>query len=83
LALKSESEVLAFPPSLIFKPRATLPKRVHKINTTFFETFYDFGFLPSLLAKPTKYSVERERRIIFEIRDDLKAPTITARTRRC
>jgi len=52
---------------------------LHKINTTSFQTFYDFGFLPSLLAKPTKYSMERERRIIFEIRDDLKAPTVTVK----
>jgi hypothetical protein len=49
---------------------------LHKLNSRFFETFYDFAFAPSLFSKPTGYSVEHERRVVFELRDDLRKPTL-------
>ena len=49
---------------------------LRRINKTFFETFDEYGFMPSLFAKPTRYSQELERRIILEMRDDLRKPTL-------
>jgi hypothetical protein len=51
-------------------------KKLHRLNKTFFATFYKYAFLPSLFSKPTAYKAERERRIVFEMRDDLRTPTI-------
>jgi hypothetical protein len=49
---------------------------LRRFNSEFFGTFYDLSLLPTLCAKPSSYAVERERRIIFEMRDDLKRPTL-------
>jgi hypothetical protein len=49
---------------------------LRRINKAFFATFDEYGFMPSLFAKPTRYAQERERRIIFEMRVDLRRPTI-------
>jgi hypothetical protein len=49
---------------------------LRQINKAFFATFDEYGFMPSLFAKPTRYAQERERRIIFEMRADLQRPTI-------
>ena len=43
-----------------------------QLNEEFFDTFYEFGLMPGLYAKPNKYSVERERRIIFETEKDIR-----------
>jgi hypothetical protein len=52
------------------------PTVVHNLNTEFFDTFYEFGLLPGLYAKPRKYEVETERRIIFETKTDIRQKTI-------
>jgi hypothetical protein len=52
---------------------------LRQINKAFFETFDEYGFMPSLFAKPTRYSQEHERRIIFEMRDDLRKPTLVVK----
>jgi hypothetical protein len=49
---------------------------LRQINKAFFATFDEYGFMPSLFAKPTRYAQERERRMIFEMRADLRRPTI-------
>jgi hypothetical protein len=46
------------------------------INEAFFATFDEYAFMPSLFAKPTRYSQERERRLIFEMRDDLRSEIV-------
>ena len=46
------------------------------LNAEYFGTFYDWSLLPTLCAKPSTYADERERRIIFEMRDDLRHSTI-------
>jgi hypothetical protein len=51
---------------------------LRQINKAFFAIFDEYGFMPSLFAKPTRYAQERERRIIFEMRADLRGPTIVA-----
>ena len=51
-------------------------RKLRQINETFFSTFYEYGFMPSLFAKPTSYAEERERRIVFETRADLRTPTV-------
>jgi hypothetical protein len=48
----------------------------HLLNRESFAQFYELSLFPSLLAKPSSYASERERRIIFESRDDLHSPTI-------
>jgi hypothetical protein len=54
-----------------------LEKRsLRKINERFFSTFYRFGLMPSLFSKPTSYSEEKERRIVFETLADLRTPTV-------
>jgi hypothetical protein len=57
------------------------PEALHKLNETFFDVFYDVAFMPSLFSKPKSYEVEKERRIIFEMRDDLRKQTITLNDR--
>ena len=49
---------------------------LHNINNEFFDTFYEFGLLPGLYAKPRKYEMESERRIIFETKTDIRQKTI-------
>jgi hypothetical protein len=49
---------------------------LHQINETYFATFDEYGFMPSLFAKPTRYSQERERRLIFEMKGDLRKETV-------
>jgi hypothetical protein len=51
-------------------------KALHEINQCFFQAFYDASFMPSLFSKPTRYAPERERRIIFEMNEDIQSPTI-------
>jgi hypothetical protein len=51
-------------------------RSLRQINEAFFATFEEYGFMPSLFAKPTRYSQERERRMIFEMRDDLRNQTV-------
>lgn len=46
------------------------------LNVEFFDTFYEFGLLPGLYAKPRKYEVESERRIIFETAADIRQEPI-------
>ena len=50
--------------------------KMRKINESFFSVFYEYGFMPSLFSKPVAYKVERERRVVFERRDDIKSPTL-------
>src|SRR5262249_13286265 len=49
---------------------------LHSLNTEFFDTFYEFGLLPGLYAKPRKYEVECERRVIFETATDIRQKPI-------
>jgi hypothetical protein len=49
---------------------------LHNLNIEFFDTFYEFGLLPGLYAKPRKYEVESERRIIFETAADIRQKPI-------
>jgi hypothetical protein len=37
--------------------------------------------MPSLFAKPVRYSEEQERRIIFEMRDDLRKEALIVKDR--
>jgi small nuclear ribonucleoprotein (snRNP)-like protein len=52
---------------------------LRQINEAYFGTFDEYGFMPSLFAKPTRYSQERERRLIFEMRDDLRKQTVVVK----
>jgi hypothetical protein len=52
------------------------PPILHDLNTDFFDTFYEFGLLPGLYAKPRKYEVESECRIIFETAADIRQKPI-------
>jgi hypothetical protein len=52
---------------------------LRQINKAFFTTFDEYGFMPSLFAKPARYAQERERRIIFEMTADLRRPTIVVK----
>lgn len=49
---------------------------LRRINKTFFDDFYEAALIPSLFAKPHSYRHERERRIVLELREDLRWPTI-------
>jgi hypothetical protein len=49
---------------------------LHNLNIEFFDTFYEFGLLPGLYAKPRKYEVESERRIILETTADIRQKPI-------
>jgi hypothetical protein len=49
---------------------------LRSLNAEFFDTFYEFGLLPGLYAKPRKYEVERERRVIFETATDIRQKPI-------
>jgi hypothetical protein len=62
--------------SSIAKERKLTSSSLRQINKAFFATFDEYGFMPSLFAKPTRYAQERERRIIFEIKADLRGSTI-------
>jgi hypothetical protein len=63
--------------SFIAKKKQQLTRSdLRRINKAFFATFEEYGFMPSLFAKPTRYSHEHERRIIFEMRDDLRSETV-------
>jgi hypothetical protein len=53
------------------------------MNRHYFQAFYDIAFMPSLFAKPRSYAVERERRMIFERREDLRSPTIIVNDPEC
>ncbi len=55
---------------------------LRKLNKEFFRTFYEYGLMPGLYAKPTKYSDERERRLIFETRKDTRMKPIIVRDKR-
>jgi hypothetical protein len=52
------------------------PPILRNLNTEFFDTFYEFGLLPGLYAKPRKYEVEHERRMIFETATDIRQKPI-------
>ena len=43
-----------------------------KINKEFFELFYEYGLMPGLYAKPKKYWVESERKLVFETVKDIR-----------
>ena len=62
--------------SSIAKEKKHTSSSLRQMNKAFFATFDEYGFMPSLFAKPTRYAQERERRIIFEMRADLRGPTI-------
>ncbi len=49
---------------------------LRRINKTFFDDFYKAALIPSLFAKPYSYRAERERRIVLELRENLRQPTI-------
>lgn len=49
---------------------------LRRLNENYFDTFYDYAFLPSLFSKPLVYKEESERRIVFELPDDISTPTI-------
>lgn len=52
------------------------PASLRKLNRKFFRTFYEYGLLPGLYCKPKGYSVERERRLIFETTRDIRTKPI-------
>lgn len=58
-------------------------RRLRQLNRNFFDTFYRFGFVPSLYMKPATKSFmsEHERRIVFELQDDIKKPAKFVRDR--
>ena len=43
---------------------------LRQLNTEMFMHFYEFGFFPGVCVKPLTYSVENERRIVFEVGHD-------------
>jgi hypothetical protein len=49
---------------------------LQRLNENYFDRFYDYAFFPSLFSKPIDYKEERERRIVFELEDDISTPTI-------
>ncbi len=49
---------------------------LQRLNENYFDRFYDYAFLPSLFSKPLDYKEERERRIVFELEDDISTPAI-------
>jgi hypothetical protein len=49
---------------------------IEQISRRFFAELYEIGLVPSLFVKPTSYMHERERRMVFELRDDLTSPVI-------
>ncbi len=49
---------------------------IEQINRRFFAELYEFGLMPSLYLKPTSYLHERERRMVFELREDLTSPVV-------
>jgi hypothetical protein len=55
--------------------------KLRRINKHFFQIFYEVGLLPSLFTKPSSYRHEMERRIVFELESDLRAPTVIVRDR--
>jgi hypothetical protein len=54
---------------------------LRQLNREFFDELYEVGFMPSLLAKPTSFKEEKERRIIFETRSDLRQQAVTVSDR--
>jgi hypothetical protein len=44
---------------------------LHRVNERFFNVFYEYGMLPALFTKPLRYADERERRIVFDMPQDL------------
>ena len=52
----------------------TDPFSLPNFNRQYFGMLYDVGLLPSLFIKPVSYAHERERRMVFELRDNLVAP---------
>jgi hypothetical protein len=47
------------------------PEALQQLNERFFDTFYEYGMLPAMFTKPLSYADERERRIVFEMPEDL------------
>ena len=47
------------------------PFSLPEFNRRYFALLYDLGLLPSLFIKPVSYLHERERRMVFEGRDNL------------
>jgi hypothetical protein len=45
--------------------------QLNVFNARYFDKIYDVSFLPSLLAKPSAYAEEKERRIVLEMDADL------------
>jgi hypothetical protein len=62
--------------SIVARKRQPTRSDLRRINKAFFATFDEYGFMPSLFAKPTRYAHEHERRIIFEMRADLRSETV-------
>jgi hypothetical protein len=50
------------------------PSSLRKLNREFFTAFYEFGLIAGVFVKPTRYSDERERRLVFELRKDRREP---------
>jgi hypothetical protein len=49
---------------------------IERVVRELFAELYEVGLIPSLYIKPTSNMHERERRIIFELRDDLTSPVV-------
>jgi hypothetical protein len=46
------------------------------INDAIFDLLYDSSFLPSLFMKPTRFSIEDELRLVFELPADVPPPHV-------
>jgi hypothetical protein len=52
----------------------------HLIDGAIFDLLYESSFLPSLFMKPTRFSVEEELRLVFEMPKDVPPPHVLRRT---
>ena len=50
------------------------------IDDAIFDLLYDDSFLPSLFMKPTRFSIEEELRLVFEMPKDIAPPHVLRRT---
>ena len=50
------------------------PEALRHMNEEFFDIFYMYGMLPAVFTKPLRYADEHERRIVFEMTEDLSGP---------
>lgn len=50
---------------------------VHNLNVRYWHNFYEGIFWPAAFSKPSRFSHERERRLLFEFLSDIDAPFIS------